>query len=336
MTVLQMDALTKKESSNIGISKESSLIPPCILCKHKNSTVIRRGVRGDPERPVYRCPNCLLQWIDTPFDDLREYYRGEYRKSHDSAVAEKLSPEDRFRMMRGAIEEAARRFEAHIPEGLSVLEIGCSSGYFLDALQQKGYTVFGAEWNTEDVAYVRDAGKVPCEEGEIEEIYPGKTFGCITALQVLEHQPNPIEWLNRIKLRLIGGGYLYLEVPSASDALLTVYDIPEYAPFWYRQPHITYWEADTLAAALAAAGFESCVSYRQRYGLINHIEWQLHGKPMPRFDDATAYWTPVSKEHPAHMVFNLLTSKMDKEYRANMENYRCADTLVAVARRVEK
>jgi SAM-dependent methyltransferase len=266
---------------------------------------------------------------------MREYYREEYRKSHDSSLERSLSPEERFRMMRGSMSETARRFTDKIPTGLSVLEIGCSSGYFLDAIQEQGYDVFGSEWNAEDATYVRDIGGLECEEGEIEDIYPGKTFGCIAALQVLEHQPDPLRWLNRIKQRLVGGGYLYLELPNATDALLSVYGLEEYRDFWYREPHITYWEAETLASALGAAGFEATVSYRQRYGLINHVEWQLHGEPMPHFDEATGYWHPVSREHPAHSVFNRLTFKLDKEYRANMETLRCADTLVVVARRIE-
>jgi SAM-dependent methyltransferase len=315
--------------------EQTNAAPACILCKQAKSKVVRYGVREDPERPVYRCGNCLLQWIDTPFEDLREYYREEYRKSHDSAIGETLSPEDRFRMMRGSIGEAARRFADKIPEGLSVLEIGCSSGYFLDAIQQKGYDVCGSEWNAADAAYVRDTGELPCEEGDIEDIYPDKNFGCIAALQVLEHQPEPLDWLRRVKQRLIGGGYLYLELPNATDAMLTIYGIPEYKDFWYREPHVTYWEAETLASALGAAGFEAQVSYRQRYGLINHVEWQLHGEPMPRFDDATGYWMPTPKQHPMHSIMNRLTSKLDKEYRANMETLRCADTLVAVARRIE-
>ena len=266
---------------------------------------------------------------------MRQYYREEYRKSHDSSLKQSLSPEERFRMMRGPTEETARRFTDKIPTGLSVLEIGCSSGYFLDAIQAQGYDVFGSEWNAEDAAYVRDIGGLECEEGEIEDIYPGKTFGCIAALQVLEHQPDPLRWLKRIKQRIVGGGYLYLELPNVTDALLSVYRLKEYRKFWYREPHITYWEAETLASALGAAGFEAQVSYRQRYGYINHMEWALHRKPMLRFDEASGYLRPIDLDHPIASIFNRMTFKWDKEYRANLETMRCADTLVAVARRIE-
>jgi 2-polyprenyl-3-methyl-5-hydroxy-6-metoxy-1,4-benzoquinol methylase len=308
----------------------------CLLCQHKTGKQIRTGIREDPTVPVFRCQRCFLQYIDPNLiGDVRSYYQEEYRQQHDMTPGKKMLPEKRFRMMRDAMEASAHHFQEEIPEGGSVLEVGCSSGYFMDALSKRGYTMYGAEWNIEDATYVRDIGEMPCEDGLLEDIYPGKTFNAVAAIQVLEHQPDPIAFLRQCKLKLIGGGWLYLEVPNAGDALLTVYDIPEYKTFWYRRPHITYWEVETLSAALGALGFEAKVSTRQRYSFANHLHWQMYGTPMKNFKEGTSYLKPVPEKHPVAPILNRLTMMLDKQYRVQLETMKCSDTIVAWARRRE-
>jgi len=308
----------------------------CLLCRHKTGKQIRTGIRGDPTVPVYRCKRCLLQYIDPSLiGDVHEYYQGEYREKHDVTVGERMTSEERFKMMRVSMEEPANHFEDEIPKGGSVLEVGCSSGYFMDTLAQRGYTMYGAEWNPEDAAYVRDVGGYPCEEGTLDDIYPGKTFNAVVAMAVLEHQPDPIAFLRQLKLKLIGGGWLFLTVPNAADALLTAYGIPEYKDFWYRKPHITYWEVETLSAALGALGFEAKVSTRQRYSLANHLNWKMHGTPMKNYREATSYLKPIDTQHPVAGVLNRLTMMLDKQYRVQLETLKCSDTIVAWARRRE-
>jgi SAM-dependent methyltransferase len=306
----------------------------CPLCRQTNIRLIRKGVRDDPDYPVYRCLQCDLQFITPPFDDIREYYRDEYRKEHDYNPEKVMTPEERFLTMRPLMGESVKRFNEFVPEGASVLDIGCSSGFFLDALGD-GYDRFGCEWNPEDAAYVRDVGELPCEEGNLLDIYPGQRFTAICANQVLEHQTNPAKFLRDCKERLIGGGYLYLETPNVRDALLTVYGVDEYRDRWYRKPHITYWNRETLAGALGALAFEAKVMGDQRYGLMNHINWILNKKPMADVQEAQFILQPVNRAHPLSGILNRSISRLDKEYRTVMVSYGCNDTLIAKARRRE-
>jgi SAM-dependent methyltransferase len=319
--------------TQIETAKKATKGPVCILCGRDETVVVRTGIREDPTKLVYRCLVCRLQFLDSGIKDLRSYYADEYREKHDVTPGARTTPEDRFRQMRLSMEYPARKFMESVPLGGSVLEIGCSSGYFMDALQDN-YQVYGNEWNPEDAAYVRDVGGLPCEEGGLPDIYPGKTFNAIVALQVLEHQPDPLAWLRQVKERLIGGGYLYLEVPNANDALLTVYGTEAYKDHYYRKPHITYWEVETLTYTLGSLGFEAKVSTRQRYGLLNHANWWLGGGPMD-YIEGTEFLQPVPEDHPAAPIFNRGISKLDKEYRVMLEALRAADCIVAVAKRRE-
>jgi SAM-dependent methyltransferase len=326
--------MTARASLVTGEAVQTEKVPEtrvCLVCRNE-ANLMRRGVRGDPERPVFLCPACQLQFIDPPADDLREYYRSQYRAAHEATIGRPQTPEERYILMRPHMWEIAARFKKDVPPGGSLLEIGCSSGYLLDAIGPK-YDRFGCEWNPDDAAYVRDVGDMPCEEGEIADIYPDKVFNAIVAVQVLEHQADPVQFLKDCKERLIGGGYLYLELPNAWDAMVTVYQNEAYRNFWYREPHITYWTRETLASVLGSLHFEASVRATQRYGLMNHVNWSLHGAPMEDVDRARGYLSWVHPDHPLAGVMNRSLNRLDKEYRTILTTYGCADTMYAICRR---
>jgi SAM-dependent methyltransferase len=306
----------------------------CPACSGTDTQVFRTGVRENPKTPVYICMRCALRFIEPSFKDVRTYYRDQYRSTHDYTPGNEQTPEERWLMMYPLMNERARFFKDHVPVGGSVLEIGCSSGFFLGAIKDD-YDVYGAEWNPEDAAYVRDVGGIPCEEGDIDDIYPGKQFSAIAAYHVLEHQPDPVGWLKKLHGRLIGGGHLMIEVPNSEEALLTLYDIPEFRDFWYREPHICYFNLPNLVNTLHQADFEVRGHTHQRYSLMNHMNWMWNRRPMPDPMDAQSFYHPVHPKHPAAGVMNRLFEKLDKEYRLTLDTYKAGDTLRAHGRKIE-
>ena len=242
-----------------------------------------------------------------------------------------MTPEERHLTYRPLMQLRTEFFRDEVPKGSTVLEIGCSSGYFLAEIQDD-YTVYGNEWNPEDAAYVREVGELPCEEGEIDDIFPGQQFTAICAYRVLEHQPDPVGWLRRVQKRLIRGGYLLVEVPNSEEGLLTLYDIPEYKDFWYRECHPSNFNMSTVNMAMAQAGFEVKSHTRQHYGLLNHVWWLQNKRPMGDVAAATGYAAPVPAEHPAAPLFNRWWGMKDHEYRLNMESAKAGDVIVAAGR----
>jgi SAM-dependent methyltransferase len=306
---------------------------PCPLCRSQEVSVHHVGVREDPTKQVYRCTHCQLQFLE-PRDDLRAYYRDEYRKTHESTIGQILSAEDRYKIHRPFAQVPAESFKEDVPEGSSVLEVGCSSGAFLDALGTE-YDRYGLEWNPEDAAFVRDVGELPCEEGGLLDCYPGKKFDAIVAIQVFEHVADPIEWLRQLKSRLIGGGWVYLEVPNVMEALNSAYPTEEFRNWYYRDAHVTYWEPNNLASALGSVGFEAKVGLRQRYGLRSHMNWIENRYPLPDYMTACQPFVPVPRNHPFAPALNRWWRRIDQEYRIQMETLQLADTLTAIGRRRE-
>jgi 2-polyprenyl-3-methyl-5-hydroxy-6-metoxy-1,4-benzoquinol methylase len=288
------------------------------------------GVRHSPDTQVWLCGYCNIQYIEPHYDDLGKYYREEYRLQHESVLGQPQTAQDRYDSQVYTTKEAAKSIKDLVPEGGSVLDIGCSAGGLLSHLEDS-YELYGAEWNQEDAQYIRKAG-YPCEEGELTEIYPNKRFTAISALAVLEHQPDPVQFIKDIKDKLIGGGYLYMETPNIADALLTMYDIPEYKDFWYRKPHITYWNVRTLGSLLTNLGFEARLDFKQRYGLANHMHWLHTGRPMDNMVEAQAMMHPIPKQQGNAAAFNRIMASLDHMYRVQLRTLFHTDTLVVKAR----
>jgi len=315
-------------------TKKTKTTQTCPVCNHRESEVLRVGVREDPTEKVYRCSRCRLEFLQRPKYDLREYYREQYRESHSYVVGESLNSRKSFDLMRPHMGHRVKLFKEMVPKGAIVLEIGCASGYFLDAIRDE-YSVYGSEWNPEDAAFVRDELGIPCEEGDLDDIFPGQKFTAICGFQVLEHVADPVGWLRLIKKRLIGGGWIHIEVPNAESALVSLYDMPDFNDFWYRAPHLQLFNMQNLAILLGSLGFEAQIRLRQEYSLANAFHWMMTGKPQKDFTQATSAMLPVSTEHPAHAVVNRFFGSIDRQYRSLMDTTKAADRLVAAGRKRE-
>jgi SAM-dependent methyltransferase len=87
----------------------------------------------------------------------------------------------------------------------SLLEVGCGKGYFLEHLQQAGYSITGI-----DPAYQGDNPTIikACFTAD-----SGLAADALILRHVLEHIENPVAFLNTLALANGGKGQIYIEVP---------------------------------------------------------------------------------------------------------------------------
>ena len=130
-----------------------------------------------------------------------------------------------------------------------------------------------------------------------------------------EHVRRPVELLKRLGRLLNPRGFLGIEVPNVDDALLSVYKVPAFAPFYYQDAHLWYFSGDTLARAVRRAGLAPEVAWLQRYDLSNHLQWLGSG-------------TAGGKGRYAR----LFGPAVDASYAESLCRSRVSDTLWTVAR----
>ncbi len=104
------------------------------------------------------------------------------------------------------------------PDGKNLLEVGCSAGYFLLRAREKGWNTYGVDIDETAVEFARKNYNlnVTCEY--LSELsYPAHFFSSIVMIGVLEHIPEPADFLEMLKGFLKPDGAIVLAVPNASS-----------------------------------------------------------------------------------------------------------------------
>jgi len=253
--------------------------PECALCGSKESAVLRTKVRAGVERKVFRCNACGLVFLEPRDEDLKEYYREEYRKVYTPAPGRVSASEEIFKTYLPMQKIRLDKLGGILHKEARLLDIGCSAGQFLKAVAPHVGTAMGIEYNESDAAFVRSIGykvwSVPIEETDI----PLASLDIVTVYQTFEHVKEPQRFLKSIAKYLKPDGHLVIEVPNVHDPLLTVFADEGYEDFYYKEAHLFYYAPDTLWRTLERAGYKGDVTTIQRYHVLNSFSWIYTGTP---------------------------------------------------------
>jgi len=155
-----------------------------------------------------------------------------------------------------------------------VLDYGCGNGNFLKQITKFTKKIYGLEINNSHLVKLKNKFKI---FEKLEDI--AEQFDYITLFHVLEHLPNQIKVLKKIKNKLKPNGKLIIEIPQANDFLLKL-KLEEFKNFTFWSEHLILHTEDSIKKFLKNSGFKKIqVSFYQRYNLSNHAGWFLDRKP---------------------------------------------------------
>lgn len=160
--------------------------------------------------------------------------------------------EDRHFWFRARNRILAALFEqltAGLPDGYSVLEVGCGTGNVLRVLERvctRGQVV-GMDLFRKGLSYASLRVKTPLVQGDMHCPPFGKPFEMIGLFDVLEHLPNDVQVLRDLRQMLCDDGRLVLTVP-AHMSLWSYFDAASH--------HVQRYELHELQERLLQAGFE--------------------------------------------------------------------------------
>jgi SAM-dependent methyltransferase len=241
------------------LMQESS--PTCPLCGSAEAAVAGRLDRQGRPLTTLLCLGCGLYRSDPlPSEEqLRAFYEKQYRLEYKGVARPKA-----HHVLRAA--RAARDrlqwLQPHLPDAGAWLDAGAGSGEFAFLLQRRGLDVLALEPNQGYAAYIRDDLRVPVRQGFIEDL-PASAgpFAGISCFHVLEHHPDPVAALGRLRGLLAPGGLLAVEVPNSGFAHI-------HPRNRFHPAHLVHFNPANLELAAHAAGFVTVECRASRDGGI--------------------------------------------------------------------
>lgn len=202
--------------------------------------------------PFLECPSCgfVFRADRTSGDVHATYEEGAYAEA-DVRGSHYADPAQFAARRRDARVRLA--FMAPYAHAGRLLDVGAAGGAFVAEAGAAGFRAEGIEATPEFAEVARTVLGVDVATGTIESAQlPGSTYDAITMWHVLEHIPEPVAELARLREALRPGGVLAMEVPNAGS-VGAQRDGPDW-PSLEPDVHVNQFSPATLTQALERAG----------------------------------------------------------------------------------
>jgi 2-polyprenyl-3-methyl-5-hydroxy-6-metoxy-1,4-benzoquinol methylase len=221
----------------------------CPVCLDKETVKIYNET-------LISCQNCSHVWADLSLDEeqLRKIYAENYFKGEEYAdyIADKLIIQSNFSKRLKTL----RKLE-NPPTFKNTLEIGCAYGFFGDLIKttNPNATYIGYDISKDAVDYANlNFGNYFSHQNYLTTKKPEKSYSDVFLWDVIEHLPNPIEFIEKISS----------ETKSGSRIYITTGDISAWLPRKQKEKwrmihpptHIHYFSKKSISKLLRQYGFE--------------------------------------------------------------------------------
>lgn len=250
----------------------------CPLCKEKKTFLFHNKVWTVNKGKVYRCNNCDVAFIWPIFsgEKAKEFYKDYNEHVKSRGVTLTTRPGEFHQESKKLARGRYKIIKNYFKEAKSVLEIGSSTGAFLELLKDK--QCYGIEPADNNRLYSKKFVKKVYSR--ISDIPKNKTFDIICMFHVFEHIKNPFNFLQKCKAHLAKGSMVVIESPLIEDPLISLYSCKPFKNFYFQPMHPYIYSLKSLDYVFLKAGFlKKDVIFYQRYGLDNHLTWLSKGKP---------------------------------------------------------
>jgi 2-polyprenyl-3-methyl-5-hydroxy-6-metoxy-1,4-benzoquinol methylase len=197
-----------------------------------------------------KCPNCSLIWKLRPEQDPTDYKDESYFSQMGYNDKRKRKLKKSFRQL--------KIIEKYKVTGGSLLEIGCSKGYFIQAAAEKGWQATGVDISDSAVEYCKSVNLEAYKIDIADLPSLNKKFDVIVLKHVFEHLSDPVGALKVFMEILNDNGLIFLDIPHASyyKAKLLKDKSKYYNIKYGGAQHYYYYTPETMEQLFKKMGFK--------------------------------------------------------------------------------
>lgn len=196
----------------------------CKICSSKNikfvffsSNIHGRNILSPERFAVYQCDNCgiiFLEKINLDKEYYNKYYDKNYFKKINNISGFITKLVELFIYLSTKNKERLILKNLNKKNNISIIDIGCGEGIFLEKLNPEKFEKFGLEINSQAVEKCRKKNISMFNQPLTSLDFKNKKFDVVTLWHSLEHMENPLETFQKIKKVLSKNGVLVLQTPN--------------------------------------------------------------------------------------------------------------------------
>lgn len=214
-----------------------------------------------PEGALLRCKGCgqLISQCSSAdyWESMREF------DDPKGTLPVAGSEQRRFRRSKGFLDRISKLL-GRSPEQIQLLDVGCSSGAFLNTAVKLGFLAEGVEPAPKAAASAQAAG-LNVRQGLLQDGgYADEQFDAVTLFEVIEHLQQPQELLQEVHRILRPNGILLIGTGNAASWTMAVMgERWEYLSIAKHGGHISFFSPESIALLAQRSGF-SVMAVRTR------------------------------------------------------------------------
>ncbi len=192
--------------------------------------------------------------------DIKILMDVNYKKYHRDYDYEKYSS-----TFRNIFLTRYKLIKRYIKKG-RVLEIGSSTGIFLEIFKENGFEVFGVEPSGSSEIAKKKGIKV--YKGYFEKLdIPKNSFNLVILNHTLEHMEDPIFVLKKVNSLLKNNGLVFVDVPNAGGIPAKIFG--DHWPYKLPNEHKWQFTKDSIFKVFKNTGFKILL-WQSRSGLFEY------------------------------------------------------------------
>jgi 2-polyprenyl-3-methyl-5-hydroxy-6-metoxy-1,4-benzoquinol methylase len=214
------------------------------------------------------CEDCSMVFLNPVFRDecLEEYYR------HNNTV-QAAAHEEESTFYRDIYNSGLEQIRS-ATRCTKILDVGCSSGFFLDIAKASGMETYGIELNRLEHRIAEGKGHRVWDK-VLSQVDFQTRFDAITLWDVFEHIKDGIGYLRQLAPHLNPDGVVFMQIPSAQSLAARI--LQEKCNMFEGLEHVSLYNTKTIrmvadAAGYGVAGMKSVI--HELDPIFNHINYE--------------------------------------------------------------